>query len=105
MLGAILRRMGLRGPKRLGGSSSDHLHSISAQNTRALAERDLAKLASFGPEMHAEFMASKMAAGPCPRAAALDGKEFRPRKAPLPPFDDCPHPDQCACMYRAKLNI
>lgn len=55
--------------------------------------------------LYAEFNASNMAAGPCPRSAKVDGMRYRPEKAPIPPFEDCGHVDQCACMYRATLTL
>lgn len=70
---------------------------------RRHVERNLAKYAEMG--LFCEFIASNMAAGPCPRAAKIGGKRFRPAKAPVPPFDDCTHPDQCACNYRATLTL
>lgn len=95
----ILSEAGLKDPEHAA-----HV-LMSTANSALVAERDLAKLASFGPEMKALFRASNMAAGPCPRAAAMDGKTFDPALATIPPFEDCPHPDQCACMYQARLVL
>lgn len=50
-----------------------------------------------------DFLPSRMAIGPCPRAAALEGARMLANDVELAPFDDCPHPDQCACMYRSCL--
>lgn len=55
-------------------------------------------------DLYAHFMASSMAAGPCARAALLDGKRFKANQAPLPPFKECGWPDQCGCMYRGTLT-
>lgn len=78
---------------------------MSTANTAINVEAKLSELASFGPEMKALFRASQMAAGPCTRAAQLDGKLFDPCEAAIPPFADCTHPDQCACMYQARLEL
>jgi hypothetical protein len=95
----ILSEAGLKDPEHAA-------HALmSTANSALVAERDLAKLATFGPEMKALFRASQMAAGPCPRAAQLDGKIFEPGEADIPPFADCTHPDQCACMYQARLVL
>lgn len=51
------------------------------------------------------FRASPMLAGPCPRAAAMNDKRIPLQDAQLVPFDDCTHPDQCACRYQAWLRM
>jgi hypothetical protein len=105
MLGKILRKIRPRGPRRSGDCSTLPSGGIEGHSTTILARRDLAKLSSHGPEMKALFRASNMAAGPCLRAAELDGQVFEVGAAPIPPFEDCPHPDQCACMYQARLVL
>ena len=75
----------------------------SSTNTAITSAQQLSSLTSTGHYAH--FEASNMAAGPCPRAAKMNQKRFDPKKAPAPPFDDCPHPDQCACFYRAALSL
>lgn len=64
--------------------------------------RDLQKLSQLG--VLGEFVGSNMAKGPCARARAYHGEAFDPDVAPVPPFEVCTHPDQCACMYRAALD-
>ena len=64
----------------------------------------LRKLASMDG-MKAQFLASNMAAGPCQRAAELDDEIFEPHSAPIPPFENCSHPDQCSCSFRARFEI
>lgn len=76
---------------------------MTPESARSVNQHDLESHSRMG--VFSEFNASNMAAGPCSRAANLDGKRFRPEDAPVPPFDDCPHPDQCACMYRAVLTL
>ncbi|MEN6450340.1 MAG: hypothetical protein ABFC96_07610 [Thermoguttaceae bacterium] len=49
-----------------------------------------------------KFFPSNMAAGPCSRAAGLSGKLIDPKTAPILPFEDCNHPDQCGCRYLMK---
>lgn len=66
----------------------------NAENLQRIGQADL----------FAHFMASPMAAGPCARASALDGKRFRAGLAPLPPFEECGWPDQCGCSYRGTLT-
>lgn len=45
------------------------------------------------------FVPSNMTAGPCDAARQAEGMRFDTRTKHLPPFDDCPHPDQCACSF------
>lgn len=101
MLGSILRKIGLLGPKP-SADSSDWEWPKPDPN---ITDPQMAQFAAFGPEMKALFHASNMAAGPCPHAAQIDGKLFDPATAPIPPFEDCTHPDQCACMYQARLEL
>lgn len=65
--------------------------------------KDFAQWQAMG--LFAEFHASPMAAGPCSAAAALDGKRVTPGSARVTPLADCTHPDQCGCMYQAKLGL
>ena len=51
------------------------------------------------------FRASNMAAGPCPRAAEMNEARIPIDQIEPVPFFECPHPDQCACMYQAWLAI
>lgn len=74
----------------------------TTEKKREVHRRDLAKAAEM--DLFVEFLPSNMAAGPCPRAARIGSKRFRPEEAPLPPFDDCSHVDQCGCMYRATFT-
>lgn len=75
----------------------------SSTNTAISCAQQLSSLTSTGHYAH--FEASNMAAGPCPRAARMNQKRYRPEKALAPPFADCTHPDQCACFYRAALSL
>lgn len=61
-----------------------------------------ADLAGMG--LFAKFSPSDMQAGPCPRAASYKGRVFLPSEMEITPFPDCTHPDQCGCMYQAKLG-
>lgn len=65
----------------------DHLHQLHAL------------------DMNAVLMASPMAAGPCEWAKAVNEQAFDPAEAPLPPVIQCPHPEQCACTYRGRLDL
>ena len=105
MLGKILRKIRLRALRRSDAYLTRPSGGIDGHPTTILARRDLAKLSSHGPEMKALFRASNMADGPCARAAELDGQVFEAGAAPIPPLEDCPHPDQCACMYQARLVL
>ncbi len=49
-----------------------------------------------------KFFPSNMAAGPCARARSLERKLVEPNSAPLVPFEDCSHADQCGCRYLMK---
>lgn len=51
------------------------------------------------------FRASNMAAGPCPKAAALNDQRITIDKVEIVPFEECTHPDQCACLYQAWLPL
>jgi hypothetical protein len=51
------------------------------------------------------FRASNMAAGPCPKAAALDEARIPLEQIELIPFPECTRPGQCACLYQAWLSI
>lgn len=76
---------------------------MNPESSRDANRRDLAQIGRMG--LFAEFHASNAAAGPCSASARLDGKRYRPGTAPVPPFDDCTHPDQCTCMYQARLRM
>lgn len=49
------------------------------------------------------FRASNMVAGPCLLAASLDQRTFPIAGVDLVPFDDCPHPGQCGCLYQSVV--
>jgi hypothetical protein len=51
------------------------------------------------------FRASTMAAGPCPKAEKLNDSRIPIKAAELLPFDECIHPDQCACRYQAWIPL
>jgi hypothetical protein len=93
----ILNEAGLQDPVQsaftLGMSITTALHN--AENLQRIGRAGL----------YAHFTASSMAAGPCGRAAALDGKRFRADHAPVPPFQECGWPDQCGCDYRGTLGV
>lgn len=76
---------------------------MANDGTRAAIQRDLAKFADL--DLFAEFFASNMAAGPCPRAAALHGRRMPASEAPVPPLPECTHPDQCGGMYLSRLAL
>lgn len=66
-----------------------------------IAERLKRSSAAMGDDTRYPFVPNVMLAGPCEAASLLSGKLFLASDAPLPPFDDCPHPDQCGCRYGA----
>ena len=68
------------------------------------AWRNLGNMEAAGIEF-IEFHASNMAAGPCAAAARLDSQRAPIGEADQLPFKSCPHPDQCACMYEARLSL
>jgi hypothetical protein len=43
---------------------------------------------------------SNMAAGPCEACLEVAKREWSAAGAPMPPFDGCSWPDQCACQWR-----
>lgn len=51
------------------------------------------------------FRASPMAAGPCPKAAAQNEGRIPIGAAQITPFEQCTHPDQCACMWQSWLPL
>jgi hypothetical protein len=51
------------------------------------------------------FMASEMAAGPCGHASKLHEQTLDPTPDLIVPFPDCPHPNQCGCMFRGSFDI
>lgn len=80
-----------------------HDLAIAIARHREMIFRNLQQIQDHG--LFAEFMPSCMAAGPCAKATEVDGDRFLALNAPLVPFDDCQHPDQCACIYRACLTL
>lgn len=72
-------------------------------NSRASNRLHLAHLVER--DLLARFDQSNMVAGPCQRAQAYHGELFDPEVAPIPPFDDCPHPDQCGCLYSGFFDL
>lgn len=79
-----------------------------SEEERLAANRDshrkhLAQLDDM--DLLAKFRMSNMAAGPCDRAKAFEGELFDPEVAPIPPFEVCPHPGQCGCLYEGFLDL
>lgn len=74
-----------------------------AISTSICTARDLGKMASAGIDL-VQFHGSNMAAGPCAAAAELDGQTIPLADAPILPLATCEHPDQCACLYQARLS-
>lgn len=88
MLGAILRKMGLRGPKRSDDWSSEPWEpDPNDPTTRWL------------------FHASNTLAGPCPAIANLDGHLLKGDEKFEVPVPECSHPDQCACFFQYRLEV
>ena len=75
-----------------------------AISTAIGTSRDLARMASAGIDL-VQFHASNMAAGPCAAAAELHGQTIALANAPMLPFVGCAHPDQCGCIYQARLSF
>lgn len=73
-----------------------------AISTSICTSLDLAKMASAGIDL-VQFHGSNMAAGPCAAAAKLDGQTIPFTDALMLPLATCEHPDQCACLYQARL--
>lgn len=74
-----------------------------AISTAICTSRDLGKMASAGIDL-VQFHGSNMAAGPCAAAAKLDGLTIPLTDALMLPLATCEHPDQCACLYQARLS-
>ena len=51
------------------------------------------------------FRASNMAAGPCPKALALNEARLPVSQVEITPFDECTHPGQCACMFQSWIPV
>lgn len=87
---------------------SDHKeawHATVRPCHHALAcERDLDQARKAGIDT-VKLRASNMAAGPCPKAAALDGAKIAIGRAELLPIEECTHPDQCACLYQSWIGL
>lgn len=90
-----LNKRGMADPVEAAGSITrlvlkNIISSFEAQNLRD----------KIGANVPAKLMPSNMAIGPCERATE-EGSRSNLTLAdagPLP-FDDCTHPDQCACLY------
>ena len=54
---------------------------------------------NLGRGVPVTFLPSAMRAGPCEAAKLAAGMTLDSTTRHLPPFDDCSHPDQCACMF------
>lgn len=73
-------------------------HYLTVEEKRGVEARHLARsLAVFGPTTKVSVIPNAMLAGPCDACVALLDSIFPAHDAPLPPFDGCSHPDQCAC--------
>lgn len=71
---------------------------LSIDEKRSFARRDLENLrATLGPEVTVDVIPNNMLAGPCTVCRAIGDQAFSLETAPLPPFEGCSHPDQCAC--------
>lgn len=66
-----------------------------------MIRRDLDRfIAAIGPFAMVQAIPNNMLAGPCQGCVEAAAKAVLAKDAPLPPFDGCPHPDQCAVRYR-----
>lgn len=75
-----------------------------AISTALCTLRDLAKMEAAGMDS-VKFHASNAAAGPCAAAAKLDGQTIPLSRAPMLPFETCPHHGNCTCFYQAKFTL
>jgi hypothetical protein len=77
---------------------------LSTDEKRAQVAADIQRTALQYERLGAialfSLLPSNMAAGPCGQCLKVAGTRYSPEEAPLPPFDECPHPDQCGCFYR-----
>lgn len=70
------------------------------EEKRLQARRDLVRLIdAFGPSATVRMTPNNMAAGPCDACLREEQRTVLASEAPLPPLDECPHPDQCAARY------
>jgi hypothetical protein len=73
-------------------------HYLTIEEKRAFARRDLDNIRdALGTDTMVSVIPNAMLAGPCAVCRAIGNRAFRLDEAPLPPFDGCSHPDQCAC--------
>ena len=72
------------------------------RQTAAQLERTARQYAELGGVALFRLLPSNMAAGPCEHCLKVAGARYSAKDAPLPPFEECPHPDQCACIYRLE---
>jgi hypothetical protein len=76
----------------------------SAAIHRIASMRDIARAKDAGIG-RLRFRASKMAAGPCDRAAALDDQKIPISEAEPLPFLDCRNAGQCGCLYQSWIPL
>lgn len=77
----------------------------SVINVMVAARRDLCRISSLGSDIRVQCHANEMASGPCAACLHAAGRTFLAKEAPLPPFDGCPHPDQCSIRYMIRLDL
>jgi cytidine deaminase len=75
-------------------------HYLTVAEKRAAEARALANMTSaLGGLVVVHLVESNMKAGPCDKCREVGRQKYSAGDAPLPPFDGCSHPDQCACMW------
>lgn len=75
------------------------------EEKRAYRRKDLDRIAeAIGPYATVRATQNAMLAGPCVACISASERTYTTLDAPLPPFDACPHPDQCAVFYRLEYD-
>ena len=72
----------------------------TVDDKRAHMKRKLDQIIDvLGEETTVRLIPNPMASGPCPACLSAAERPVLAINAPLMPFKDCPHPDQCVGFY------
>lgn len=81
-------------------------HYPDVAEKRAHLRKEMQQLVQmFGSNVRVQTLPNSMLAGPCNGCTALASAPHLARTVPLMPLDECPHPDQCAGLYRMVLDL
>jgi hypothetical protein len=75
-------------------------HFPTPEEKREQGRLRIAKTAAQLPDAKFKPIPNTTAAGSCKACRAAGKKSYRAADVPLMPLPECPHPDQCAGIYR-----